>query len=281
MNYFNQNKKPAKKILFSIYSSLLVFLLISNLTLAQKKLKDNNLFISLGAMANRTIVKDKKFSAAPFSGSNAGVDLAVEYRRKQVAYFIEANISKANLNTILFPTNKLKNYFLTVNFSNIYLLFTSKNKLLNYKAGPNVQLINNKRFFENLINLNQSFETVVSLGLKFQINYKLPDKFTGIGISNSFFMPIISAIAQPAYAANVAEGQEQSKKSAAASYLHTAQIGGLNKFFNVKNTFSIEKKFLIKHTFIIKYVWMYFKINKSREVLSISNQLGIAYQYKL
>ncbi len=273
-----------KNYSYSFSATLLcLLLLITNKSTGQLQAEKNKqgLFLSINVLASRSIVIDKKFSALPFSGTNAGTAFAAEYRRGKTAHHIEAYYTKGNLSTGISPKNKLNQRILNIEYSNVYLIYISKNKLLQCHAGPGIQLLYNKKFFENFINLNRSFETALSLVAAFQVKYNLPDDLKGLSISNRFVIPLAGAISQPVYASNSADEQELTKSYGFSSFFKTAQAVSINKFFSLKNNLAIEKKLNDKHTLAVNYNWAYYKVKTVREVVQANHQLGILYQYKL
>jgi hypothetical protein len=285
MNYFKHKTGyyKARYCLLFFFKLVCLFLLLNNKCFSQRKpeKKINEWLLSVNLLANRPTVTDKKFSTLLFSGINAGAAIAIKYKRGTAEHNITACYAKGNLRTNSLSKAIANQSILDIDYANLYPVYTSKNNLLKVKLGPGLQFMYTKRAYKEFINLNQSFETVLSIGPVVQTAYNFRGVLTGFSISNRFAVPLAGIISQPAYAANVAEGQEANKTQGISSFFKTGQRASLNKFFAIKNSLVIEKTFNGKHTIGVKYNWMYYKINTNRIVLQANHQLGIGYQYKL
>jgi hypothetical protein len=269
--------------LLFFFKLVCLFLLFNNKCFSQGKpeKKVNEWLLSVNLLVNRSAVTDKKFSALSFSGINAGAAIAIKYKHGTAEHDIAACYAKGNLSTNSLSKAIASQSILDVDYANLYPVYTSKNNLLKVKLGPGLQFIHTNRAFKEFINLNRSFETALSIGTVVQTAYNFRGVLTGFSISNRFAVPLAGIMSQPAYAANVAEGQEPNKTPGISSFFKTGQAVSLNKFFAIKNSLAIEKVFNKKHTVAVKYNWMYYKINSNRVILQANHQLGIAYQYKL
>jgi hypothetical protein len=269
--------------LLFFFKLVCLFFLFNNKCFSQGKpeKKVNEWLLSVNLLANRSAVTDKKFSALFFSGINAGAAIAIKYKHGNAEHNIKACYAKGNLRTNNLSKAIVNQSILNIDYANLYPVYTSKNNLLKLKFGSGLQFTHTKRTYKEFINLNQSFETVLSIGPVVQTAYNFTGVLTGFSISNHFVIPLAGVMSQPAYAANVAEGQEPNKTPGISSFFKTGQAVSLNKFFAIKNSLAIEKVFNRKHTIAVKYNWMYYKINTNRIVLQANHQLGIVYQYKL
>ncbi len=234
--------------------------------------------IGLQGNINQNSVIDNNFSSLPYSGSYLGAAFSIDYQKKKAIHIFEVNYSKGVLKTRY--QDKLTQANLNFEYTNLYKFGALEStSLIKFYGGGNFGYLHAARKYSTFINNNETFESAISLGASVKALFVPQGKLSGFSVSNSFSMPIISAVGQPAFGSELSPGSINSEGSKLKSTIESQKILNISEFFQLKNTLAINKYFKRNNKIALSYSINYYHIKTQREVKQSQHSLGLSYNY--